>query len=171
MHSFIHIISKNSPHFLDSEFPLPCSQQHDISPHPELHESSPIFTSCLSKVRFIIRPLTGSRLPHDFSFYYVIWGHYARSCRSQWPRGLRRLSAAARLLGLWVRIPPGVWMSVSHGCWLLPATGLCDGLVTRPVESYRVWCVECDREASTMRRPRPTRGCCAIGRGRRRRRS
>ena len=27
-------------------------------------------------------------------------------CRSQWPRGLRRTSAAARLLGLWVRIPP-----------------------------------------------------------------
>jgi len=32
-------------------------------------------------------------------------------CRSQWPRGLRRRSAAARLLGLWVRIPPG-----GHGC-------------------------------------------------------
>jgi len=28
-------------------------------------------------------------------------------CRSQWPRGLRRRSAAARLLRLWVRIPPG----------------------------------------------------------------
>ena len=27
-------------------------------------------------------------------------------CRSQWPRGLRRRSAAARLLRLWVRIPP-----------------------------------------------------------------
>ena len=30
--------------------------------------------------------------------------------RSQWPRVLRRRSAAARLLRLWVRIPPG------HGC-------------------------------------------------------
>jgi hypothetical protein len=28
-------------------------------------------------------------------------------CRSQWPRGLRRESAGAHLLGLWVRIPPG----------------------------------------------------------------
>ena len=28
--------------------------------------------------------------------------------RSQWPRRLRRESAAARLLGLWVRIPPGI---------------------------------------------------------------
>ena len=33
-------------------------------------------------------------------------------CRSQWPRSLRRGSAAARLLGLWVRIPPGAWMFV-----------------------------------------------------------
>ena len=31
-------------------------------------------------------------------------------CRSQWPRGLRRRSTAARLLRLWVRIPPGAWM-------------------------------------------------------------
>ena len=30
--------------------------------------------------------------------------------RTQWPRGLRRGSAAAPLLGLWVRIPRG------HGC-------------------------------------------------------
>ena len=31
----------------------------------------------------------------------------ATKCRSQWPRGLRPRSAAARLLRLWVRIPPG----------------------------------------------------------------
>ena len=28
-------------------------------------------------------------------------------CRSQWPRGLRRRSTAARLLRSWVRIPQG----------------------------------------------------------------
>ena len=33
-------------------------------------------------------------------------------CRSQWPRGLRRRSLAARLLRLWVRIPPGEWTFV-----------------------------------------------------------
>ena len=33
-------------------------------------------------------------------------------CRSQWLRGLRRRSAAARLLRLWVLIPPGAWMFV-----------------------------------------------------------
>ena len=32
--------------------------------------------------------------------------------RSQWPRGRRRRSAAARLPRLWVRIPPRAWMSV-----------------------------------------------------------
>jgi hypothetical protein len=32
--------------------------------------------------------------------------------RSHWPRGLRRRSEATRLLILWVRIPPGAWMSV-----------------------------------------------------------
>jgi hypothetical protein len=37
-------------------------------------------------------------------------------CRSQWPRGLRRGSAAARLLALWVRIPAGAWMSVFVAC-------------------------------------------------------
>ena len=34
------------------------------------------------------------------------------SCRSQWPRGLRRRSTAVRLLRLWVRIPAGAWMFV-----------------------------------------------------------
>ena len=33
--------------------------------------------------------------------------------RFHWPRGLRRGSAPARLLRLWVRILPGAWMFVS----------------------------------------------------------
>ena len=49
-------------------------------------------------------------------------------CRSQWPRGLRRGSAAARLLGLWIRIPPGAWMFVSCECFVLSDRGLCDDL-------------------------------------------
>jgi hypothetical protein len=36
--------------------------------------------------------------------------------RSQWPRGLLRRSAAARLLKLWVRVPPGAWISLSCEC-------------------------------------------------------
>jgi hypothetical protein len=62
-------------------------------------------------------------------------------CRSQWPWGLRGGSAAARLLGLWVRMPPGSWMSVSCECCVVSGRGLCDGLVPRPEESYRVSCV------------------------------
>jgi hypothetical protein len=58
--------------------------------------------------------------------------------------GLRCGSAAARLLGLWLRIAPGAWMS----------------LVKRSPTECGV--SECDRETSTMRRPWPTRGCCAM---------
>jgi len=59
--------------------------------------------------------------------------------RSQWPRDLRRRSAAARLLRLWVRIPGGAWMSVSFECCVLLSRGLYDELITRPEESYRLW--------------------------------
>ena len=50
-------------------------------------------------------------------------------------------SAAARLLGLWVRILPGAWMFVSCECCVLLGRGLCDGPITRPEESYREWCL------------------------------
>ena len=83
----------------------------------------------------------------------------SRLCRSQWPRGLRRGSAAARLLGLWVRIPPGAWKFVCCECCVLSGRGLCDGLITRPEESYQLWCiVVCDLETSWMRRPWPALG-------------
>ena len=64
-------------------------------------------------------------------------------------RGLRRRSAAARLLRLWVPIPPR-----GHGCLSVVSgvfsdKGLCDGLITRPEDSYRLWCVVvCDLETS-----------------------
>ena len=61
---------------------------------------------------------------------------YGPACWSQWPRGLRHRSAAARLLRLWVRIPPGEWTSVCCKCCLFSGRGLCDGLITRPEESY-----------------------------------
>ena len=75
----------------------------------------------------------------------------ARACvysRSQWPRGLRRRFAAARLLRLWVRIPPGAWMFVCCECCVLSGRGLCDGLITRPEESYLLWCVVVCEEAT-----------------------
>jgi hypothetical protein len=39
---------------------------------------------------------------------------------------------------------------------VLSDTGLCDGPIARPEESYRVWCV-CDLETSTKGDHRPTR--------------
>jgi hypothetical protein len=62
------------------------------------------------------------------------WGK-CTSCRSQWPRGLRHMSVAARLLRLWVRIPPGIWMSVCCECCVLSGRGLWDELITHPEES------------------------------------
>jgi len=46
---------------------------------------------------------------------------------------------AARLLRLWVRIPPGAWMSVCCECCVLSGRGLCNGLITRLEESYLLW--------------------------------
>ena len=85
-------------------------------------------------------------------------------CRSQWPRCLRRRSAAARLLRFWVRIPPGAWTFVCCECCVLSGRGLCDELITRSEESYRLWCVVVrDLEASWMRRLWPNGGCCNKG--------
>jgi len=65
------------------------------------------------------------------------------------PRGLRLGSAAACLLRLWIRIPQRAWMSVCCECCVLSGRGLCDELITRPEESYRLWCVVvCDLETS-----------------------
>jgi hypothetical protein len=63
-------------------------------------------------------------------------------CQSLWPRGLRRGPSANGLLGSWVRIPQGARMLVSCECCVLSGRGLCDGLITRPEESYRLRCVQ-----------------------------
>jgi len=45
-------------------------------------------------------------------------------------------------------------MFVCCECCVLSGRGLCDELITRPEESYRLWCVAvCDLETSRMRRP------------------
>jgi hypothetical protein len=57
-----------------------------------------------------------------------------------------------------------------HGCLSLVSVvclsgrGLCDGPITRPEESYRLWCVlVCDVGTTVMRRPWPALGCCGRG--------
>ena len=62
----------------------------------------------------------------------------------EWPQ-------AAPLLRSWVRIPPGAWIFVCCECRVLSGRGLCDELITRPEESYRLCCVVvCDLETSRM---------------------
>ena len=88
------------------------------------------------------------------------WTQYTYNycSRSQRPCGVRRRSPAARLR-LWVRISPGAYMSVCCECCMLLGRGLCDELITRPEESYRLWCVVgCDLETSWIRRLWPMVG-------------
>ena len=69
---------------------------------------------------------------------------YCRSCVSvPIPLAARSKTWACgpRLLALWVRIPPGPWMSVSCGCCVLSGRGLSDDQITHPEESCRLLCV------------------------------
>jgi hypothetical protein len=85
-----------------------------------------------------------------FNSYHQMTDNFTL-CRSHWPRSLRRRSAAARLLRSWVRIPPWALMSVCCECCALSGRGLCDELITRPEESYRLWYVAVfDIETSSM---------------------
>ena len=100
------------------------------------------------------------------------WGQSADICKVRvkfeaycnlkfvYPNNIR--STVARLLRLWVRIPPRAWMSVCCDCCVLSSRDLGIGLITRPEESYRLWCViVCDLETSWMRRPWSIGGCHA----------
>ena len=60
---------------------------------------------------------------------------------TRWPRCPKRGLAAAPLLGLRVRIPPLSRKSISCERCVFSGRDLCVGLITRPEESYRVWCV------------------------------
>jgi len=54
-------------------------------------------------------------------------------------------------------------MFVCCECCVLSGRGLCDGLITRPEESYRLWrVVVCDLETSKMRRLKPATGLWEI---------
>jgi hypothetical protein len=57
--------------------------------------------------------------------------------------------------------PAGAWMSVSCECCVLPGRGPCVELITLPKGPTDCCVCECDREASIMKRPWPTRSCCA----------
>ena len=72
-------------------------------------------------------------------------------CRSQWPRGLRRRSSATRSVEIFGSNPTGVMDVSLFECCVLSGGGLCDELITRPEESYRLWRVDvCDLEKQTL---------------------
>jgi hypothetical protein len=54
-------------------------------------------------------------------------------------------------------------MFVCCECRVLSGRDLCDGLITRPEESYRLWyVVVCDQETSKTRRLKPATGLWKI---------
>jgi hypothetical protein len=112
-------------------------------------------------VQSITKPNFVQQVLQTCRCYSVIFLTHPKNsvCWSRWPRGQRRGFAAARLLGLQVRISPVVRISVACDCCVLSGRGLCFGLITRPEESYLLWCVWV---WSWKRRPRPTRGCCPM---------
>jgi len=87
--------------------------------------------------KFIVQPSACGREQILLSLLYFMWNLYF--CTS--PRGLRLGCAAARLLGLRVRIPPREWMPLACERFVLSRRGLCVGLITPTEESYWLWCV------------------------------
>jgi hypothetical protein len=81
-------------------------------------------------------------------------------CRSRWSRRLMRRSAAARLLGLRVRIPPGARMSLANvGCCRVDVSATGRSLDQRSPTGCGM--TESDVETSTMWRRRCVHECCA----------
>jgi hypothetical protein len=91
----------------------------------------------------------------DRSIGWSFWVCIYKSCRSQWPRLLRPLACWDCVFESHRR--HGYLSVVSVVC-----CQVCDELITRPQESYRLWCVVvCDLEPPWMRSPWPTVGCGA----------
>ena len=76
--------------------------------------------TCFRRVSLCVRISDGTTLCikslnlNAFQYYsHSFWS------RSRWPRGLRRKSAATRLLRLWVRVPQEAWMFVYCECCVI----------------------------------------------------
>ena len=78
-----------------------------------IHNSKePVYSQGFHKFRQLSRVRAYGRYPVTDIITF-------QACRLQWPRGLRRASATARLLGMRVRNPLGAWKSVSCECCVL----------------------------------------------------
>jgi hypothetical protein len=99
---------------------------------------------------------------NDETFWWRMIMIYYWMCRSQWPRGVRHRSMAARLLRSWVRIPQG------HGCLSVVCVMCCQvevsatnwSLIQRsPTDCSVSLCVIKKRRVT--RRPKLALGCRA----------
>ena len=129
--------------FLSFRFP------HQI---PYMHFYSPTLWATYCEPHTVSHILWATYPAHFIFFDFITLIIF--TCQSQWLRGLRRRSEATHLLRLWVWIPPGAWISVCCECCVLSGSGLCNELITRTEESYRLCCVfVCDIETSRMGAP------------------
>jgi hypothetical protein len=71
------------------------------------------------------------------------------ACRSHWPSGLGCGSAAAPLLELWVRIPPGAWISVS---WVMSCQVVVSAMGWSLVQRSRTECDESECDVNSRQR-------------------
>ena len=108
--------------------------------------SSPQCHSTRGNVSRVITPSSTTRV---FGEYFLKISVHKNRQRISY-----KFLKAAHLLRSWVRIPPGAWIFVRCECRVLSGRGLCDELITRPEESYRLCCVVVyDLETSRMGAP------------------
>jgi hypothetical protein len=116
--------SNSGKTYPSTSFPV----NYSLSSYHPLPQSD--LLNALFKNPLVITPIRYSIPP--FLFRVFVYS------RSQWPSNLRHGSAADRLLGLRVRIPPGASMFVCCECCVWSGRGLCDGPIPRPEVSYRL---------------------------------
>jgi len=120
---------------------LSCFQKNTFCAVIKISNSLPVSLTILennkAKCKEIIRKYLSKYFLYSVNEFFMCKDLFW----SLWLHGLRRGSAADRLLGLWVRIQLVVWMLVSCECCMLSGRGFCDELIACPEESYRVWCV------------------------------
>ena len=81
------------------------------------------------------------RVKLESSFFWNITIHHLVFVTQQFETIWWLWGETSPLLRSWVRIPRGAWIFVCCECRVLSGRGLCDELITRPEESYRLWCV------------------------------
>ena len=94
-----------------------CTEFHRVK-NANLRHPSAVMCYMLSNLKS-----GGVKWVNLYAYHFKILN---KTSRSQWPHVLRRGSAVSHLLGFWVRIPPGAWMSVFCECCVLSHRVPCD---------------------------------------------